>query len=252
MYEIDKEKFGQFIGQLRREKGMTQKELAEKLYVSDKAVSKWETAMHLPDISMLTPLAEVLGVSVAELLQGERMENESLQKEAVEDMVRRALSINEQEVEDRMRYRKRRIMAFIVCAILGAFQLNVLYHGAEYDFGDMSMALTFYVMGAAMGVYFVFLAEDRLPVYYDQHKISFYARGPLRMNMPGLHFNNSNWPHITGFIRKWCCGAMALAAGLFYMTDRLINSAGAGSTVLLVVLLGSLMVPVYLIGKKYE
>ena len=42
MYEIDKEKFGTFLSQLRREKGMTQKDLAEKLFVSDKAVSKWE------------------------------------------------------------------------------------------------------------------------------------------------------------------------------------------------------------------
>ena len=45
MYEIDKEKFGTFLSQLRREKGMTQKDLAEKLFVSDKAVSKWERGL---------------------------------------------------------------------------------------------------------------------------------------------------------------------------------------------------------------
>ena len=43
MYEIDREKFGEFLAELRKEKGIKQKELAEKLYVSDKAVSKWET-----------------------------------------------------------------------------------------------------------------------------------------------------------------------------------------------------------------
>ena len=252
MYEIDKEKFGQFIGQLRREKGLTQKELAEKLFVSDKAVSKWETAMHLPDISMLTPLAEVLGVSVAELLQGERLERESVQKEEVEELVRQALNMNERELADRLRQRKGRILAFLVCAVLGAFQLSALYLGEIYGLGEMSMALTMYAIGAAMGAYFAFLAEDRLPVYYDEHQISFYARGAVRMNLPGVHFNNSNWPHITGFIRKWCCGVMVLAAGLFYLTDRLADSAGAGFTVLLAVLLGSLMVPLYLIGRKYE
>ena len=50
MYEIDKEKFGTFLSQLRREKGMTQKDLAEKLFVSDKAVSKWERGLSLPEI----------------------------------------------------------------------------------------------------------------------------------------------------------------------------------------------------------
>ena len=43
MYELDKEKFGQFVAELRKEKGYTQKELAERLYLSDKAISKWET-----------------------------------------------------------------------------------------------------------------------------------------------------------------------------------------------------------------
>ena len=47
MYELDKEKFGTFLVQLRKEKGLTQKELAEKLYVSDKAVSKWERGLSL-------------------------------------------------------------------------------------------------------------------------------------------------------------------------------------------------------------
>lgn len=45
MYELDKEKFGAFVAQLRKEKGYTQKELAERLYISNKAVSKWETGV---------------------------------------------------------------------------------------------------------------------------------------------------------------------------------------------------------------
>lgn len=50
MYELDKAAFGRFLAQLRREKGMTQKELAATLYVSDKAVSKWERGLSVPDI----------------------------------------------------------------------------------------------------------------------------------------------------------------------------------------------------------
>lgn len=66
---------GNTIRALREKKGYTQKQLAEKLAVSDKAVSKWETNRGLPDISLLEPLAGALGVSVAELLSGQCMEN---------------------------------------------------------------------------------------------------------------------------------------------------------------------------------
>ena len=60
MYELDKAAFGRFLAQLRREKGMTQKELAATLYVSDKAVSKWERGLSVPDISLLVPLADLM------------------------------------------------------------------------------------------------------------------------------------------------------------------------------------------------
>ena len=67
MYVIDKAKFGAFVVKLRKEKEMTQKELAQQLFVSDKAVSKWETGASIPDTALLIPLAEILGVTVTEL-----------------------------------------------------------------------------------------------------------------------------------------------------------------------------------------
>lgn len=66
---------GAAIKRLREEKGMTQTELAEKLNVSNKAISKWETAKGYPDISLIEPLAETLGVSVMELLSGNNITN---------------------------------------------------------------------------------------------------------------------------------------------------------------------------------
>lgn len=65
-------KMGSFIRQLRRERGMTQKELAAVLGVTDKAVSKWGLGASLPDVALLLPLAEALGVSATELLAGVR------------------------------------------------------------------------------------------------------------------------------------------------------------------------------------
>ena len=66
------------IKRLREEKRITQSELAEKLGVSSKAVSKWETARGLPDISLIEPLAKALGVSVIELMNGDYRINENV------------------------------------------------------------------------------------------------------------------------------------------------------------------------------
>ena len=69
---MDSAKTGSFISRLRKEKGYTQKELADILNVSDKAVSRWETGKGFPDTALLKPLSNVLGISIGELLEGER------------------------------------------------------------------------------------------------------------------------------------------------------------------------------------
>lgn len=69
---MDNEKTGMLIKTLRIEKGITQKELAEKIQVSNATVSKWENAHGFPDISLLEPLAEALDISITELISGER------------------------------------------------------------------------------------------------------------------------------------------------------------------------------------
>jgi transcriptional regulator with XRE-family HTH domain len=72
-----------FISQTRKEQGLTQKELAEKLGVTDKAVSKWERGLSCPDISLLMDLSDALGVTVSELLQGEKADSPSPERDAV-------------------------------------------------------------------------------------------------------------------------------------------------------------------------
>ena len=69
---------GVTIRQLREERGLTQAELAERIGVSSKTVSKWETAKGLPDISLLQPLAKALGISVIELMNGEKIVNRNV------------------------------------------------------------------------------------------------------------------------------------------------------------------------------
>lgn len=89
---IDQQRFGRFVAALRKEKEWTQKQLAEQIGVSDKAVSKWERGLSLPDIGLLEPLAGALGVTVAELLHGERLA-EPLPPQAVEALVTDAVRL---------------------------------------------------------------------------------------------------------------------------------------------------------------
>lgn len=70
--------FGKFLAELRKEKGLTQVELAERLNVSDKAVSRWETGKNYPDIGLFVSIAEALDISVSELLEGKRVNHEDL------------------------------------------------------------------------------------------------------------------------------------------------------------------------------
>ncbi len=69
---MNQQKMGKFISELRKEKGLTQKDIGDKLNITDNSVSKWERGINAPDIYYLGPLSEILGVSVKELLNGER------------------------------------------------------------------------------------------------------------------------------------------------------------------------------------
>ena len=74
--KVDKEKIGALIRSLRKEKGMTQKELAEKLNISDKTVSKWERGKGIPDISTIPVLSDIFGIEIEKMLQGEINSND--------------------------------------------------------------------------------------------------------------------------------------------------------------------------------
>ena len=78
---------GNFISELRKEKKLTQKELAEKINVSDKAVSRWETGKGYPDVTSLVSLSDYFGVSVNELLAGKRLTAEDIKETADENLI---------------------------------------------------------------------------------------------------------------------------------------------------------------------
>ena len=77
MVIMDQYVTGEIIRKLREEKKMTQAELAEKLSISDKTVSKWENGRGYPDITLIEPIAQALGISMIELLSGSNIVNEN-------------------------------------------------------------------------------------------------------------------------------------------------------------------------------
>ena len=88
---MDCVKLGAFIAQIRKERNMTQRELADMLQVTDKAVSKWETGKGFPDVQLLEPLAQALGISLVELVNSQKIERESLTMDEVGQVVSQAM-----------------------------------------------------------------------------------------------------------------------------------------------------------------
>ena len=209
MYELDKKKFGAFVATLRREKGWTQKELAQRLYISDKAVSKWETGASIPDTALLMPLAELLGVSVTELLRCERLGN-GMDAGQVEDLVKAAISYGAQKPERAWRNGGHWPAAYALSLLLGgACLVGSLLSGRLGTYSPV-----FYLLCAIFGAYFVFFVRLRLPAYYDENRISSFSDGPVRMNLAGVAVNNSNWPRIVRAARIWTCAAVVLCPAL--------------------------------------
>ena len=83
---MNQEIIGKFIAECRKEKNMTQQELADKLGVTDRAISHWENGRRLPDYSLLKELCDTLSISINELFSGEKISNEDYMKKAEENM----------------------------------------------------------------------------------------------------------------------------------------------------------------------
>ena len=112
---------GTFIAELRKERQMTQKELAAKLGVTDKAVSKWERSLSCPDIALLMPLAEALGVTVSELLSGRQQASEAEERAA-----QSALRYSQQTLLERLGQAKQAMLAILTGVFLLSAGICVL------------------------------------------------------------------------------------------------------------------------------
>lgn len=249
LYELDKREFGAFVAGQRRALGLTQRQLADRLGVTDKAVSKWETGQSLPDVTLLVPLAGALGVTATELLECRRVEEaEPMDSARVEQLVQTALNLSDEHARPAARVRRGRLGWYCACLAAGAAGLWLLHTADSFWF---EQAVTMTGLSALFGLWFCFWARERLPAFYDENKLSFVSDGMFRLNIAGVYFNNRNWPHILRTGRTWCLASMAISPWFCLLCDRIMPESMFWVAVLLAYL-GTLFVPIVVAAKRHQ
>ena len=136
---MDQQKIGRFLQELRKSNNMTQEQLAEKLYVSGRTVSRWETGSNLPDISVLIALAEMYDVSIPEILSGER-KSEKMNEETKET----ALKVAELGNEEKEKINRRMHWLFMAGLAAGiCYALLDILDMTETFWGGLCFGITF-------------------------------------------------------------------------------------------------------------
>ena len=136
---MDQQKIGNFLKELRKEKNLTQEQVAEKLNVSGRTVSRWETGFNMPDISLLVEIAEFYDVSIPEILDGER-KSDQMKDETKETAIKMA-EFSDAEKEKINRNMRWLFLAGIVAAAI-YFVLLMLEKDDNF-FGGLCLGITF-------------------------------------------------------------------------------------------------------------
>lgn len=120
---MDQMRIGKFIAESRKALGLTQRQLADALDISDKTVSKWETGKGLPEVSLMLPLCRTLGISVNEMLSGERLDEENYKERAEENM----MDLIKENAEN-----KKRMALSVICGVITVIAVCSLITIASY------------------------------------------------------------------------------------------------------------------------
>lgn len=139
---MDQQKIGQFLRECRKEKGITQEQLAEMLGVTNRSVSRWENGSNLPDLDILIEMADYYDVELRELLDGER-KNEKMDKELEETV----LKVAEYSNEDKIKLTKRMHLLFIGGFVAAVTYMILLFTDRSDNFlGGLCLGITFGMM----------------------------------------------------------------------------------------------------------
>ena len=190
---MDLVKIGKYIAGKRKNLGLTQKQLAEKIGMSDKSVSKWERGICLPDVSLYFDLCSILGISINEFLAGEDIVHENIEKKSEENII--------SVVTDSKR--KQKSLKYIICALLilsiltTAVIATFLYRGyrpmnfiTPMDENSVEMQTVNLIAGPDGANAYQFTTTDkfaRLKIYYaEYHQGKLLRKEPVEIGFEGM------------------------------------------------------------------
>jgi len=229
---------GRFIAALRKANGLTQKDLAEKLNVSDKSVSRWERDEGAPDLSLIPVIAEVFGITCDELLRGERRPESQRQEPVAEEPLTPKADKQRQRLlkASMTKYRSRMLIAAAIAwlGLIAAMICNFAFQRASLGF---FIALIFYLAGGVCLAVFMNNAlfavadeeEDADVLRYKTQVRSLFGMGLgllaglLLATLPLLLVEDAYWGLGAGSWLAFALGFLLLGAAVFLIARHLLE-----------------------------
>ena len=164
---MDQIKIGKFIAALRTEKGLTQEQLGEKLGVTNKTISRWENGNYMPDVEMLSLLSKEFGVTINELITGERLATEDFKKAADDNLVT-ALNSSTFTLKEKITFFKKKWLREHIATIVLCFVawVGVMVWLTLKTRGN-NMFLILCAVGGLLAVLFYVVLYNRMMAYVE-------------------------------------------------------------------------------------
>ena len=165
---MDQIKMGKFIAALRKEKGLTQEKLGERLGVTNKTVSRWENGNYMPDVEMLSLLSEEFSVSINELISGERLAAEDFKKAADSNLVTALSSstftLKEQIALFKKKWLHEHISTIVLCVV--AWIGIIIWTALKLRSSDSYPLLG--AVGSMLAILFYLVLYNRMMAYVEK------------------------------------------------------------------------------------
>lgn len=162
---MDMTKVGSFLAELRKKNNMTQAELGEKLGVTNKTVSRWETGNYMPPVEMLEELSKMYGMTINEILSGKVLTVEEY-KEMAETNIKEVLQDTKFTIKDKQRYYMKKWRKDNVSSIIIGILLWLV---ANLIFKFMDVQYMRPVFSGILGVFIYFSLNNRMMIYVEDH-----------------------------------------------------------------------------------